>query len=61
MMINLDKGDKNIIINDIMKEYVASNKFIKYLGVPIGSKRISKPKFRKFQKNLIKWNIVGWL
>jgi hypothetical protein len=28
-----------------MKEYVASNKFVKYLRVPMGSKRISKTKF----------------
>jgi hypothetical protein len=56
MVINSYKGNKNRIINDGMKQYVASNKFVKYLGVPMGLKRISIIKFleAKVQKVLVK-------
>jgi hypothetical protein len=54
MAINPYKGKKNIIINNVMKEYVASNKFVKYPGVLIEFKKIIKMKFleAKVQKNL---------
>jgi hypothetical protein len=36
---------KNIIINNVDKKYVASQKFMKYLRVPLRAKRVSKMKF----------------
>jgi hypothetical protein len=62
MVINPYKDDKNLIITDVIKKYVASNKFVKYLGVPMGSKRTSKTKFLegKVQKVLEELNKVGY-
>jgi hypothetical protein len=45
MAINTYNGDKNIVINAVMKEYVASNKNIKYLGKLLGSRKRSKTNF----------------
>jgi hypothetical protein len=45
MVINPHNGDQKIIINDVIIEYVSNNKFVEYLRVPMGSKRISKIKF----------------
>jgi hypothetical protein len=45
MVINSHKGDRNIVINNIVKKYVSSNNSVKYLGISMESRRISKVNF----------------
>jgi hypothetical protein len=54
LRINSNDGDKNINIDGMDKEYVVSKSFIKFLGVPMGSRKVSKVKFTesKIQKVL---------
>jgi hypothetical protein len=40
MTINPERNDKGIVINDVEKEYITGNSFIKYLGVPLGSRKL---------------------
>jgi hypothetical protein len=43
--INPSRNDNGIVINGARKEYITSNNFIKYLGIPLGSRRFWKTKF----------------
>jgi hypothetical protein len=61
--VNGSKEYRNIIIDGVKKEYV-SDTFVKYLVVPIGSKRICKKKFieakvQKFFEELDKIEYCG--
>jgi hypothetical protein len=54
MAINQIRNEEKFKISNVTKEYIASNNFIKYLGVPIGSRKISETKLleTKVQKVL---------
>jgi hypothetical protein len=45
MAIKTSRDDRNIVINEGMKKYVANNKFMKYLEALMVTKIISKTKF----------------
>jgi precorrin-2 methylase len=50
----------------VVKEYVVNNSFIKYLGVPMWSRKMSKTKFleanvQKVFEELDKKNSVVWV
>jgi hypothetical protein len=47
MSINSSKFEKGIKINEVIKEYIAKDSCIKYLGIPLGSRKIGKSKFFK--------------
>jgi hypothetical protein len=44
---NSSKSNKGIKINAIIKEYISKDSFIKYLGIPLGPRKIGKSKFLK--------------
>jgi hypothetical protein len=45
MSVNPNRNDEGIVISGVRKEYISDNGFIKYLGIPLGSRRIGKVKF----------------
>jgi hypothetical protein len=47
MIIDRKGDEKGIVIHDVQKEYVEDDKFMKYLGVTMGSGRVSKMKIIK--------------
>jgi hypothetical protein len=51
--VNGSNSDSRIVIDGVEKEYITDN-FVKYLGVPVGSRKICKTKFieAKIQKVL---------
>jgi hypothetical protein len=52
LAINGGKNDGGIYIDGVLKSYMGKEEFIKYLGVPLGSRRLSRKKFieAKFNK-----------
>jgi hypothetical protein len=50
--IKPSKKDRGITISNVLKQYVMNREFVKYLGIPLGSRKISKKKFidAKFSK-----------
>jgi hypothetical protein len=54
MIINSETGHEEIGINDIRKEYIAKNSFIKYLIIRLGSRKINKTKFIETKINKLK-------
>jgi hypothetical protein len=53
MAINGNKDDKGIVIDDVLKEYMGKEEYIMYLGVPLGSRKISKKKFIEAKINKV--------
>jgi hypothetical protein len=45
MTINPNKNDVGIMNSGVRKDYITDDSFIKYLGIPLGSKRMGKVKF----------------
>jgi hypothetical protein len=45
MTVNPNKNDIGIVISGVRKDYISDNGFIKYLGIPLWSKRVGKVKF----------------
>jgi hypothetical protein len=54
LAINGDKEDESIIIDGVLKQYMGREEYIKYLGVPLGSRKISKKKFIEAKVNKIR-------
>jgi hypothetical protein len=53
MAINSSRNDEGIVINGVRKKYVAKDGFIKYLDVPLGSRKIEKKKFLENKINKV--------
>jgi hypothetical protein len=53
LSINGGKEDQGISIDGVRKDYIGKNDFIKYLGVPLGSRKIAKKKFIEAKVNKV--------
>jgi hypothetical protein len=45
MSVNPNKNDVGIVISGVRKDYISDDSFIKYLRIPLGSRRLGKVKF----------------
>jgi hypothetical protein len=45
MSVNPNKNYVGIVISGVRKDYILDDNFIKYLGIPLGSRRLGKVKF----------------
>jgi hypothetical protein len=45
MSIKPSKKDRGIMISNVLKQYTMNREFVKYLGIPLGSRKIAKKKF----------------
>jgi hypothetical protein len=54
LAINGNKEDEGIYIDGVLKQYMGREEYIKSLGVPLGSRKISKKKFIEAKINKIR-------
>jgi hypothetical protein len=54
LAINGDKEDEGIFIDGVLKQYMSREEYIKYLGVPLGSRKISKKRFIEAKINKVR-------